>query len=310
MLTLGIDTSNYTSSAAAYNGRDVIQRKLLLPVKPGEKGLRQSDAVFHHTVRLHPLVEEIFEELNGQRISALGVSSRPRDAEGSYMPCFCVGVSAARCVAAALGVPVYSFSHQSCHLAAALYSAGRLDLIKEKFIAFHISGGTTEMLFVTPDKDNIFSVKIIGETLDLNAGQAVDRAGLMLGLDFPCGAQLEKLALMSKKTFAPRVSVKNGSCSLSGLENKCRDMINGGENKEDTARFCLDFIIASLDKMTAFALKEYGDLPLLYAGGVMSNTIIRDYFQQKYGAFFAKPEFSCDNAAGVAVLAYERSRGL
>lgn len=310
MITLGIDTSNYTTSVAVYDGVGVVQRKLLLPVKAGEKGLRQSDAVFHHTARLYPLVEEIFAEIRNQKVEAVGVSSRPRDAEGSYMPCFSVGVNAARCIAAALDAPVYSFSHQSGHIAAALYSADRLDLIKEKFIAFHVSGGTTEMLLVTPDAENIFAVEIIGETLDLNAGQAVDRAGLMLGLDFPCGVQLEGLALQSKKTFSARASVKGGSCSLSGLENKCRNMIDSGESREDTARFCLDFIIASLDKMTAYALNEHGSLPLLYAGGVMSNSIIREHFQNKYGAYFAKPEFSCDNAAGVAILANERSRGL
>lgn len=310
MLTLGIDTSNYTSSVAAYNGGGVIQRKLLLPVKAGEKGLRQSDAVFHHTVQLYPLVEQIFAQLGDKKIDCIGVSSKPRDAEGSYMPCFTVGIGVARCVAAALHVPVYSFSHQSGHIAAALYSAGRLDLIKEEFIAFHVSGGTTEMLLVKPSDENIFDVKIIGETLDLNAGQAVDRTGLMLGLDFPCGAAIEKLALQSDKAYTPRVSVKGGSCNLSGLENKCREQLDSGEKKENVARFCLDYIIATLDKMTEYALKEYGDKPLVYAGGVMSDTIIKEYFQNKYGAFFAKPEFSCDNAAGVAILAGERSCGL
>ncbi len=310
MLSLGIDTSNYSTCIAVYDGAGVIQRKLLLPVKSGEKGLRQSDAVFHHTARLYPLVEEIFSEIKGQRIDAVGVSSRPRDSEGSYMPCFSVGVNAARCIAAALGVPVRCFSHQSGHIAAALYSAGKLCLIDKQFIAFHISGGTTEMLLVSPDSDKVFSIEIIGETLDLNAGQAVDRVGLMLGLDFPCGAGLEKLALQSKKTYNPRVSVRDGSCSLSGLENKCRDMINNGEASEDTARFCLDFLIATLDKMTAYAVKKFGELPLVYAGGVMSNTIIKEYFSKKYGAFFATPEFSCDNAAGAAILVSERSRGL
>lgn len=304
MLTLGIDTSNYTTSCALYDSEsgEVVQKKLLLPVREGEKGLRQSDAVFHHTARLWPLVEELFAEKRAEP-DAIGVSERPRDAEGSYMPCFLVGVNAARCVAAAVGKPVYGFSHQSGHIMAALYSAGRTELAEEKFIAFHVSGGTTEMLLVTPNDERAFDIEIIGETLDLNGGQAVDRAGVMLGLAFPCGKELEKLALKSEKTFNPKIFVKDGSCSLSGLENQCNSMFKKGESPEDISRFCLDFIGKTVEKMTEHALEKYGNLPVVYAGGVMSNSIIRSRIGSRFNAVFAKPEFSCDNAAGTAVLA-------
>ena len=304
MLTLGIDTSNYTTSCALYDSEsgEVVQKKLLLPVKEGEKGLRQSDAVFHHTASLWPLIEELFAE---KRVvpDAIGVSEKPRDAEGSYMPCFLVGVNAARCVAAAADKPVYGFSHQAGHIMAALYSADKPELSKEKFIAFHVSGGTTEMLLVSPDDERAFDIEIIGETLDLNGGQAVDRAGVMLGLRFPCGKELEKLALKSDKTFNPKICVKDGNCSLSGLENQCASMFRKGESPEDISRFCLDFIGKTVEKMTEFALGKYGNLPVVYAGGVMSNSIIRSRIESRFNAVFAKPEFSCDNAAGTAVLA-------
>ncbi|MBP3696203.1 MAG: peptidase M22 [Clostridia bacterium] len=304
MLTLGIDTSNYTTSCALYDSEsgEVVQKKLLLPVKEGEKGLRQSDAVFHHTARLWPLVEELFGNRKLE-IDAVGVSEKPRDAEGSYMPCFLVGVNAAKCVAAALNKPVYGFSHQAGHIMAALYSADKLELKDKKFIAFHVSGGTTEMLLVSPNAERAFDVEIIGETLDLNGGQAVDRAGVMLGLRFPCGKELEKLALTSDKTFNPKICVKEGNCSLSGLENQCAAMNKKGDTAEDISRFCLDFIGKTIEKMTEYALEKHGDLPLVYAGGVMSNTIIRKRIESKFNAVFAKPDFSCDNAAGTAVLA-------
>lgn len=309
MRTLGIDTSNYTTSACIYDSEtgEVIQKKLLLPVKEGEKGLRQSDAVFHHTARLYPLVEELFKDCGG--IDAIGVSEKPRDAEGSYMPCFLVGVNAARCIGAAADKPVYGFSHQAGHIAAALYSCGKMSFMKEKFIAFHVSGGTTEMLLVTPDEDKPFKVEIIGETLDLNCGQAVDRAGVMMGLSFPCGKELEALALKSSEKYNPKVSVKGGRCSLSGLENQCRKMLDGGEAKENVARYCLDFICKTLEKMTEYAIEEYGRLPLVFAGGVMSNSIIREKISGRFGAYFAQPEFSCDNAAGVAILTAEAANG-
>lgn len=304
MRTLGIDTSNYTTSACIYDSEtgEVFQQKLLLPVKEGEKGLRQSDAVFHHTARLYPLVEKLFERC-GTEFDAIGVSEKPRDAEGSYMPCFLVGVNAARCVGAATAKPVYGFSHQAGHIAAALYSSGKMNLMDEKFIAFHVSGGTSEMLLVSPGSERVFDVEIIGGTSDLNCGQAVDRAGVMMGLSFPCGMELERLALGSDKVFNPKVCVKDGKCSLSGLENQCRKMLDAGESKEDTARYCLDFICKTLEKMTEYALSEYGDLPLVFAGGVMSNSIIRNKIRSRFGASFAQPEFSCDNAAGVAILA-------
>lgn len=304
MRTLGIDTSNYTTSVCVYDSvtGEVVQKKLLLPVRQGEKGLRQSDAVFHHTARLYPLVEELFAEFGGE-IDAIGVSEKPRDAEGSYMPCFLVGVNVARSIGAVTGKPVYGFSHQAGHIAAALYSSAKMNLINEKFIAFHVSGGTSEMLLVSSDSERAFDVKIIGETLDLNCGQAVDRAGVMMGLSFPCGKELEKLALKSTEKYNPKVCVNGGNCSLSGLENQCRKMLDGGESKENVARYCLDFICKTLEKMTEYSINEYGKLPLVFAGGVMSNSIIREKIQSRFGASFAQPEFSCDNAAGVAILA-------
>ena len=303
MLILGIDTSNYTTSCALFDSekRMVAQRKRLLPVKAGEKGLRQSDAVFHHTVQLPQLMEELFDGAGD--IAAVGVSEKPRDAEGSYMPCFLVGVNSARCVGAAAGKPVHAFSHQAGHIMAALWSAGALELIDREFIAFHVSGGTTEMLLVSPDEQRGFAVRLIGGTGDLNAGQAVDRAGVMMGLPFPCGKGLEALALRSEKTFNPKVSVSGGTCSLSGLENQCRDRLSKGEPHEDVARYCLDFIGKTLEKLAEYALAEHGSLPIVFAGGVASNSIIRARLTAKFGARFAEPEFSCDNAAGVALLA-------
>ena len=310
MLTLGIDTSNYTTSACIYDSVSgkVVQKKLLLPVKKGEKGLRQSDAVFHHTARLYPLIKELFDEVGGG-IDAIGVSEKPRDAQGSYMPCFLVGVNTANCIGAAMRKPVYGFSHQSGHIMAALYSCGKTELINKQFIAFHVSGGTSEMLLVSPDCERTFNVEIIGETLDLNCGQAVDRAGVMMGLSFPCGKELEALALKSNERYNPKVCVSAGNCSLSGLENQCRKMLDNGESHENVARYCIDFIAKTVEKMTEYAISEYGNLPFVYAGGVMSNSIIRERIQSKFNSDFAKPEFSCDNAAGIAVLAAMKGAG-
>lgn len=303
---LGIDTSNYTTSAALFDSEanTIIQSKKLLPVKAGELGLRQSDAVFAHVKQLGDMVQNIFAEYGG-KITAIGVSTRPRDIDGSYMPCFLVGEMAANCLGAALKVPVLPFAHQQGHVAAALYSAGRLDLFRERFIAFHLSGGTTEALLVEPSAERIIRCTKIGGSMDLKAGQAVDRIGVMLGLPFPAGKYLEKLALKSDRKFKIKPVMKGTECCLSGIENKCRKMLENGEKPEDIALFCLKSVEAALCGMTDATLSEYGKLPLVYAGGVMSNCIIRNTIENKYGGIFAKPEFSSDNAAGIAVLAAE-----
>ncbi|MBR6243913.1 MAG: peptidase M22 [Ruminococcus sp.] len=301
----GIDTSNYTTSAAVYSSEDntVYQAKKLLPVKEGELGLRQSDAVFHHTKQLPDMIEQLSEKLHPEDIAAVSASSRPRNREGSYMPCFLCGEGSARSFSAVMKVPFYRTSHQVGHVLAALYSAEKLCLAGEKFIAFHVSGGTTDCLLSVPDEDEVIKLSDICTTLDLNAGQAVDRVGLMLGLKFPCGIELEKLAARADRHFKVRAVQREGGFCFSGIENQCRKMLKDGERPENIAAYCLDFIAESVCSMASYAREVCGELPLVFAGGVMSDVLIRDRILGRFpGAGFASPQFSCDNAAGVAIF--------
>lgn len=300
---LGLDTSNYTTSVAFFDGNNMFQCKQLLPVKEGERGIRQSDAVFHHTKAYPGLLCDLLEQA-GNSIEAVGVSVTPTTCNGSYMPCFLVGEGAARSIAASKGVPVHTFSHQQGHIAAAVYSSGRVDLLERKFLAFHVSGGTTDLVLCEPDDSKIIKTTPVASSSDLKAGQAVDRIGVKMGLRFPAGAELEKLARLSGRNFNNKIKLRDGFCSLSGLENKCLKMINDGETKEDVAKYLLTYIADSVTTMTLDAFKNYGELPVVYAGGVMSDKIIRDIILSRYEAFFAEPEFSCDNAAGIAFLTY------
>lgn len=301
---LGIDTSNYTSSGAVYFGADIqpVNVKKLLPVKDGECGLRQSDAVFLHTKQLSDIIEEAVSKCN-QPITAVGVSVKPRDAEGSYMPCFLVGHSHAKVISKALNVPLYEFSHQSGHIMACIQDCGDYSLLCKPFVAFHVSGGTTEALLVKPSKENIFDIQIIGQTLDLNAGQAIDRVGKLLQLPFPSGKYLDELSQRGCFCNTIKPCVKEFDCNLSGVVNLCEDMLKNGHKKEDISLFCIEYIKHTIDKMTENILKYYGKLPLVYAGGVMSNSIISSYIKDKYCAHFASPMASCDNAVGIAALA-------
>ncbi len=298
---LGFDTSNYTTSVAIFDKGSVMQEKRLLPVKEGERGIRQSDAVFHHTKAYSELLEKLLSRFPG-KISAVGASVTPTTQEGSYMPCFLVGENAAKTVATALNVPFYKFSHQQGHIAAALFSSGRTDLIYKRFFAFHVSGGTTDLVLCEPDESEILKITPVSCSSDLKSGQAVDRIGVKMGIPFPAGAGLEVLAQKSEKNFKNKIKLQDGNCSLSGLENKCLKMLEDGVSKEDTAKFLLCYIADTVSAMTEYALQKYGDLPVVFAGGVMSDKIIKDIITSRFDAAFAQPEFSCDNAAGIAYL--------
>lgn len=301
---LGIDTSNYTTSVALYSDEDnsIVNLKQLLPVKSGEKGIRQSDAVFHHTVQLPQIIKSIFND-KGIKIEGVGVSSKPCNIDNSYMPCFLTGISVATGISASMNIPMYEFSHQDGHITAALYSSDKLSLINEKFIAFHVSGGTSQALLVEPD-GIYFKTTLLSDSLDLKAGQAVDRVGLMLGLDFPCGPEIEKLALKSTVEYKKeKVFRRDGFFSLSGVENKCKKMLGDGEKPEDIALYCLNYIYSALEDCVIEIRSEFGDLPIVFSGGVMSNTIIKNKLKEKFNAFFAEPQYSSDNACGIAILA-------
>ena len=307
---VGFDTSNYTTSAAicTEEGKVVANLKLPLPVKDGERGLRQSDAVFSHVRNLPALCERLEDSLQGMDPLAVGVSTHPRDAEDSYMPCFLSGKAAASAFAASSRIPMFDFSHQNGHIMAALYSSGACDqLLHSPFLSFHVSGGTTEGLLVTPSTEGGFSVKLEAETADLNAGQVIDRVGVMMGFSFPCGKEMELLASSyNGKPYRHPVSVRNGKCSLSGVENIAGRLYRETKDPSAVASFVFDFIGRTLVQMSGYLTEKYGNLPILYAGGVMSNQLMRKALSDRFCAYFAEPAFSADNAAGIALLCRQR----
>lgn len=301
-LILGIDTSNYTTSAALFDtdSNSVEQSKMLLPVKTGDCGIRQSDAVFHHTKQLPQVIESL--DFNGRAVDAVSVSVTPRECEGSYMPCFLAGVSVARSISAVNSVPLYTFSHQQGHIAAAAFGGNCTEILKAPFIAFHVSGGTTEALLVKPDGSSCIKAELVAETEDLNAGQLIDRVGVMLGLKFPCGIELERLAQNYNKSVTVKPTLKGNNCCLSGFENQAKRLYDETEDKLLTAAFTLKAVSETVCLMTERLVALYGRLPLLYAGGVMSDELIRRDIMQRFNGSFAPPAFSADNAVGVAYL--------
>lgn len=301
---VGIDTSNYTTSCAACDeeGKILANVRIPLPVKDGERGLRQSDAVFAHVRNLPEAMDALRETLIGWETVAVGVSERPRRAEDSYMPCFLAGVAAAKSLSAPLNVPVFRFAHQEGHIMAAIASAGAWHLTERPFVAFHVSGGTTEVLSVSPRSVG-FDADIIGGTADLHAGQAIDRVGVMMGLRFPCGREMERLASENAKQIpAPRVSVSGTVCHFSGLENLAAKLWEKTRDPALVSAFVMEFTAKTLERVTAGVDGLYPETPIVYAGGVMSNRMLREHLCTRADTYFAEPDLSADNAAGIALL--------
>jgi N6-L-threonylcarbamoyladenine synthase len=209
-------------------------------------------------------------------------------------------------LAVGAGVPIYHTSHQQGHIMAAYVTSGAEadNVIREygSFIAFHVSGGTTECVLVS-QADIGFSIELLGGTADLNAGQAIDRIGVALGLKFPCGPAMEALAKnYSGKIKGLKTSVNDSLCNLSGLENNALRMINNGVAKEEVCAYVFEFIAKTLKKLAENAREKHGNLPIVWAGGVMSNSIIKSRLAELSNVYFTEPQYSADNAAGVALI--------
>ena len=308
---LGIDTSCYTTSCALADETGLIgQQRRLLTVEPGGRGLMQSEGVFQHMGRLPGLIGALLSEAGHPKIDAVCASTRPRPVEGSYMPVFTVGEGFARSVAAALNVPFFATSHQEGHIRAAMVDT-RLRP-GDRFLALHLSGGTTEIVRAAGGK-----IELIGGSNDLHAGQFVDRVGVRLGLPFPAGPELEKLARRGQARARLPIWVRGCECSFSGSESAAQRMIDAGEiAPEDMAAEVFSCVARSIAKTLWNAAKETGEKRLLLAGGVASSSLLRELLpdrMRRLGADvelnWGRPELSGDNAGGVALTGYEKLTG-
>lgn len=293
---LGIDTSNYTTSVAAV-GSEYADIRKIIDVKDGMRGIRQSDGVFIHMKELPRLFERLGADMKS--VAAIGVSSRPRSIDGSYMPVFLAGEGYARVIAKALGVPLFRYSHQDGHIMAGILSGGFEELTENSFTAVHLSGGTTEILDCRYSGGG-FDAEIIGGTRDISAGQLIDRLGVRLGMKFPCGKELEALAdSFGGKPLKLKTSTDGGFINFSGMETKLLSMADS----EDAALLAKSALLFTAKSVTE-AVNSLSPERVMFVGGVSSNKFLRKYFSENVKAkvFFASPELSRDNAVGIAEL--------
>jgi len=296
MFSLGIDTSCYTTSLVVMDGRTIVyEGRKLLDVKKGTVGLRQADAFFQHVQNLPVLYDDLLKVVDIKKLSSIVVSTKPRPVEGSYMPVFTAGENFAKVIAGTLDIPIIPISHQENHLYAVLFETE----IKDNFVGVHISGGTSEILKVS--QDNGLDISIIGQTLDLSFGKLIDRMGVYMGLDFPCGRALD--ALVNELSYYPlKMSIKSLDFNISGIENQLKTYYDKEGDVSKIAytlfRYIGQLLIVVLEK----SLEQTGYKKIVLSGGVSANTVIRqslkDYFKESI--LFTSIEYATDHSVGNA----------
>lgn len=302
MSVIAFDTSNYTTSIAFFDGIHGMNCSKILPVREGGLGLRQSDAVFQHIKSLPELSGRLFSDMDINSVTAIGASTRPRALDGSYMPCFMVGYTHAKLLSDALGVPLVECSHQQGHVAASVWSAGKPELLDQCHLAWHLSGGTTELLLVTPHGKSV-DCQRIGGTTDISAGQLIDRTGQLLQLPFPSGKHLDSMSEDAINQDVFRVKCPELEFSLSGVQNKVQQYYEACQSKSETAAYALRCISHAVFCATENAQKKYPGIPVVLSGGVASNSMLRKDLSV-LDPVLCQPQYATDNAMGVAVLTY------
>jgi len=310
---IGFDTSCYTTSMAIIDleGNIILNEQKLLPVEQGQRGIRQSKALFEHLHNLPEVTEKVGRIVSPYDIAAICASIKPRPIEGSYMPVFMVSSLVGRSYANLLNIPFFETTHQESHIMAGLHTAAGLK--SEHFVAIHLSGGTSEMLNVRVEKEG-FSISIIGNTQDLHAGQFVDRVGVALGMPFPAGPSLEKLAVNGREGEVVIPSfVRDTTIGFSGAETCAMRMIKSGKNPADIALGVYLCLSKTLEKWIINGTAISGATDILLVGGVASSNLLRQSLISRLKRrnanirlYFAEPSVSKDSAVGTALLGLKK----
>ncbi len=309
-MILGIDTSCYTTSVALVtaSGELISQQRQILPVQKGNRGLSQSEALFYHIKQLPSLYRALLAEAGKQGVSSgqiklVCVSDRPRPQEESYMPVFLGGKAFAQVVAETLGVPLHLTTHQEGHILAGVWSTGIS--VEKLFLAVHLSGGTTEILLVRWTVDGL-QIEKVGGSIDIAAGQMVDRVGVALGMQFPAGRELDAFTYEEEKAegFVQNFSYEKGYFSLSGPESDLQRKIAQGVSPLMVGKT----VWITIGRALAKSLSELGEVyqceQVLLVGGVAGSKNLQAHLPQllpQLQLFFCDGAYSGDNSVGVAL---------
>jgi len=313
MIVLGIESSCDETGVALYDSEKGLLGHLLhsqVKLHASYGGVVPELASRDHVRKLIPLIDELLGKTGLQRrdIEAVAYTRGP-----GLVGALLVGAAAASSLAWALDVPVVGVHHMEGHLLAPMLDTERPGF---PFVALLVSGGHTQLVEV----QGVGRYRMLGESVDDAAGEAFDKTAKMLGLPYPGGPELAKLALQGNPDrfrFPRPMTDRPGlDFSFSGLKtfalNTWKDAgVQDEQLKADICRAFEDAVIDTLAIKCRRALKETGIADLVLAGGVSANMRLRERMQQelqKLGgrAWYPQPQFCTDNGAMIAYAGCQR----
>ncbi|EFE54449.1 MULTISPECIES: tRNA (adenosine(37)-N6)-threonylcarbamoyltransferase complex transferase subunit TsaD [Providencia] len=315
MRVLGIETSCDETGIAIYDDeRGLLANQLYSQIKVHADygGVVPELASRDHIRKTVPLIQAALKEANltSEDIDAVAYTAGP-GLVGALM----VGATVGRSLAFAWNVPAVAVHHMEGHLLA--------PMLEEKspefpFVALLVSGGHTQLISVT----GIGEYELLGESIDDAAGEAFDKTAKLLGLDYPGGPVLSRMAeqgTAGRFVFPRPMTDRPGlDFSFSGLKtfaaNTIRENADDDQTRADIARAFEDAVVDTLAIKCKRALEQTGFKRLVMAGGVSANRALRakmeDVLKQRGGeVFYARPEFCTDNGAMIALAGLIRLKG-
>lgn len=305
-LIMAIESScDETACAIVKNGREVIANVVASQIKTHAKygGVIPEIAAREHLETINVVIQETFEQANlkPEQIDAFAGTVGP-----GLVGCLLVGLNAAKTLALTYDKPFIGINHLKGHISANYLNTD----LKPPFIALLVSGGHTQIINVKSNSE----IEIMGETIDDAVGEAYDKVARLIGLPYPGGATLDKLAKEGNpKAFQlPEGKVDGYNFSFSGLKTAVLRLVKSFDPENlPTNDICASFqecVSSTLIKKVKMALKETGYKQAVIAGGVAANSEIRRkmFELEKDGIRVNAPEmkFCTDNAAMVASCAY------
>ena len=305
-LIMAIESScDETACAIVRGGREVLANVVASQIKIHEEygGVIPEIAAREHLEAVNVVIDEAFKQagVNGNEISAFAGTVGP-----GLVGCLLVGLNAAKTLALAYDKPFIGINHLNAHLAANFIDTE----LEPPFIALLVSGGHTQIIKASSFSD----LEIIGETIDDAVGEAYDKVARLIGLPYPGGPKLDKLAqLGNPHAFKlPEAKVGGYDFSFSGLKTAVLRLVKSFDGKEMPVNdICASFqecVSSTLLKKVKHALEETGYKQVVLAGGVAANSEIRrkifDLKNEGYDVYAPVMKYCTDNASMVASSAF------
>jgi universal protein Kae1 len=295
---LGIESTAHTASvgvvAFSEEGGTEVLSNVSSSYAPEEGGIHPREAANHHAEVLPRLISEAHEGagVGVRELDSIAFSQGP-----GLGPCLRTGASAARALALTLDRPLVGVNHCVAHL-----EVGRAMLGCGDPVLLYASGGNTQVIAYAAGRYRVF-----GETLDIGIGNMLDKLGREMGLPFPAGPTLERMALAGEELLPLPYSVKGMDVAFSGILTAALTLLSRGVSEDDLAMSVQETAFAMLVEVTERAMAHVGREEVLLGGGVAANSRLKEMtaiMAEERGArsFVPPPSLCVDNGAMIAVL--------